>query len=351
MLEHLIRELPEDRRPPLEEELALLGSAVKRGFRDEEDRKRAGSRITRGSAGRIRDGWAGTSDVDEFLEGVSKLAVLVFVVTCMATAGLGLSVRDIVAPLRRGRLVLLARGGELRRRPGARLRADQVFPSTGPTRSACSCSAARPGRRSCRSWPKLARGDIAFSVGLMLLLMVGSVAFMPVVLPLLIPGLSAGPWPLLRPLLFTMLLPLAAGMVVRSRSGAVGGAATVRASGPASNVSMIAAVVLLFGLNFAAMLGTFGSGAVAVGVVFVSLSRLPSATPSSEPSGAPGRCSALGTGQRNVAAALLDRDAELTGRARVVVMLLVTTFAGLAILLLAARGFRPPITHAIIRRR
>jgi uncharacterized membrane protein len=42
MLEHLIRELPEARRPPLEEELALLGSAVERGFQDEEDRRRAG---------------------------------------------------------------------------------------------------------------------------------------------------------------------------------------------------------------------------------------------------------------------------------------------------------------------
>ena len=34
--------LPEARRPPLEEELALLGSAVERRFRDEADRKRAG---------------------------------------------------------------------------------------------------------------------------------------------------------------------------------------------------------------------------------------------------------------------------------------------------------------------
>ncbi len=40
---------------------------------------------------------------------------------------------------------------------------------------------------------------VAFSVGLMLLLTVGNVAFIPVVLPLLIPGLSADPWPLLRP--------------------------------------------------------------------------------------------------------------------------------------------------------
>jgi uncharacterized membrane protein len=41
MLEHLIRELPGDRRPPLEEELALLGGAVRRAFEDEADRKRA----------------------------------------------------------------------------------------------------------------------------------------------------------------------------------------------------------------------------------------------------------------------------------------------------------------------
>jgi uncharacterized membrane protein len=41
MLEHLIRELPEARRPPLEAELALLGSAVAREYSDEEDRKRA----------------------------------------------------------------------------------------------------------------------------------------------------------------------------------------------------------------------------------------------------------------------------------------------------------------------
>lgn len=42
MLEQLICELPDTRRPPLEEELTLLGRAVERGFGDEADRKRAG---------------------------------------------------------------------------------------------------------------------------------------------------------------------------------------------------------------------------------------------------------------------------------------------------------------------
>ncbi len=42
LLEHLIRELPEARHPPLRDELALLERAVERGFRDETDRQRAG---------------------------------------------------------------------------------------------------------------------------------------------------------------------------------------------------------------------------------------------------------------------------------------------------------------------
>src|SRR5262249_47311085 len=42
MLEHLIAALPESRWPPLQQELALLNSAVARKFPDEEDRKRAG---------------------------------------------------------------------------------------------------------------------------------------------------------------------------------------------------------------------------------------------------------------------------------------------------------------------
>jgi len=41
MLEHLLEALPDERRPPLRDELALLGTGVDRSFRDEEDRRRA----------------------------------------------------------------------------------------------------------------------------------------------------------------------------------------------------------------------------------------------------------------------------------------------------------------------
>ena len=206
----------------------------------------------------------------EFLESASKLAVLVFVVTCMVAAGLGLSVRDIVAPLRRARLVILAVVANFLIAPAIAYSLTQLVALDRPHAIGLLLLGGAAGAPFLPKLAELAKGDHAFSVGLMLLLMVGSVIFMPMALPVLIPGLSADPWPLLRPLLFTMLLPLAAGIIVRSKSERWSAKwrpvfATV------SNVSMILAVLLLIGLNFGAMLGTFGSGAAATAVVFVAL--------------------------------------------------------------------------------
>jgi BASS family bile acid:Na+ symporter len=272
--------------------------------------------------------------VTEFLEKVSQVAVLVFVVTCMVTAGLGLGVRDVAAPFRRGRLVLAAVVANFVLAPAAAYALAEVFALDRPYAVGLLLLGGAAGAPFLPKLAELARGDVAFSVGLMLLLMVGSVAFMPVVLPLMIPGLSAEPWPILRPLLVTMLLPLAAGMAVKGRSDRWA-ARLQPAFRAASNVSMVLAVLLLIGLNFGAMLGTFGSGAVAVAVAFVALS-LAAGYALGGP--APGTRSVLGlgTGQRNVAAALLIATQNFTDPG-VVVMLLVSTLAGLIVLVFAAR--------------
>ncbi|MCE9562153.1 MAG: bile acid:sodium symporter [Planctomycetes bacterium] len=280
---------------------------------------------------RIREGGI----VWEFLESASKFAVLVFVVTCMVTAGLGLSVRAIVTPLRRVRLVLLALLANFVIAPGIAYGLTELIPLD---RSHAIGLLLLGGAAGAPFLPKLAEvcnGDIAFSVGLMLLLMVASVVFMPIALPLMVPGLSAEPWPLLRPLLFTMLLPLAAGMVAKGRSDRWA-SRLQPVFGKVSNISMLVALVLLIGLNFQAMLGTFGSGAVAVGVLFVSLS-LAAGYAMGGPALGTRSVLGLGTGQRNVAAALLIATQNFADDPGVVVMLLVSTLAGLVVLLVAAR--------------
>lgn len=274
--------------------------------------------------------------MDEFLEGVSKLAVLAFVVTCMVAAGLGLGVGDVVAPLRRGRLVLAALAANFVVAPALAYGLAELFGLDRPHAIGLILLGGAAGAPFLPKLAELARGDVAFSVGLMLLLTIGSVVFMPVVLPFLIPGLAAEPWPLLRPLLLTMLLPIAGGMGVRA--AAPGLAERLRpAVRTASNGLMLLALALLIGLNLRAMLGTFGSGAVAAGAAFVALSL---AAGYAVGGPAPGTRSVLGlgTGQRNVAAALVIATQNFADPG-VVVMLVASTLAGLIVLIFAARRF------------
>ena len=273
----------------------------------------------------------------EFLETVSKFAVLVFVVACMATAGLGLNRRDLIAPLRDARLIGFALLANFVVAPGLAYGLTEVFPLEKPYSIGLLLLGSAAGAPFLPKLAEFARGDVAFSVGLMLVLMIGSVVFMPIVLPRLIPGSSPEPWPLLKPLLFTMLLPLAAGMIVKSVSD--DWSSRLRPVVAAvSNASLVVALILLIALNFRAMLGTFGSGAVAIGVAFVSLSLAAgyalggSALRTRSVLG-------VGTGQRNIAAALLIATESFPEEAGVVVMLLVTTFAGLVVLLAAAAWF------------
>lgn len=273
----------------------------------------------------------------ELLEGLTSLVVLVFVVTCMVTAGLGLNVRDIVAPLRQPQFVLLAVLTNFILAPAIAIVLTQIVPLHPPYAIGLLLLGGVAGAPFLPKLAVLAKGDIACSVGLVMILMVGSVVFMPLALPLMIPGLSADPWALLRPLLFTMLLPLAIGVVVNVRSSTWSGRLRP-VFARISNVSMVLTIVLLITLRFRSLMGTIGTGAIAAGLVFVLLSLVVGyVLGGSEP----GKRSimSLGTGQRNIAAALLIATESFAQEPGVAVMLVVTTLTGLVLLVLAARRF------------
>src|SRR5438046_8720718 len=72
--------------------------------------------------------------------------------------------------------------------------------------------------------PKLAgiaKGNLAFAVGLMVLLMVLTVAYMPLVVPLLLEGVSVAPLKLARSLLLLVFLPLGGGLAVVAGFGRI----------------------------------------------------------------------------------------------------------------------------------
>ncbi len=68
--------------------------------------------------------------------------------------------------------------------------------------------------------PKLAqvaKGNAAFSVGLMVLLMVVTVIYMPLVMPLFLSGVDVNAWDIAKSLIVMMLLPLGIGLFMNAR--------------------------------------------------------------------------------------------------------------------------------------
>ncbi len=273
--------------------------------------------------------------MEEALEIVARVSVPVFVVACMAAAGLGIGVRDVVAPFRRARLLIAALGANFVIAPALAYGLAVLLGLDQPYATGLVLLGSAAGAPFLPKLAELARGDVAYSVGLMLLLTVVSAGVLPVVLPLLAPGLAVGPWPILRPLLVTMLVPLAVGMLVRSRSERWAGRLRPLIA-RVSNVSMVVAVVLLVGLNYRPMLDTLGSGAVFAALLFVA-TLVVVGYGLGGPSPGTRSVLGLGTGQRNIAAGLIVATGD--GEPRVMTMLLVSTLAGLLVLVPAARLF------------
>ena len=120
--------------------------------------------------------------------------------------------------------------------------------------------------------PKLvatARGDLTLAVALMALLTVGTILFMPFVLPFLIRGMRTNVWTIERPLLLLILLPLVVGMLIKARTSMLAAYLALPFIRLAS-ASLLLLFVLLLARNFTALLGVIGSGAILAAFIYVA---------------------------------------------------------------------------------
>lgn len=274
------------------------------------------------------------------LEIVCRLSVLVFVVTSLLATGLGLTLREIVAPLRAPRLILLSLTVNFAVAPLLAYLLTVLIPLNPHHAVGLLLLGAAAGAPFLPKLAELAGGNLGFSVALMILLVVGSTAFMPLALPLLIPGLQANPWSIAGPLVVLMLLPLGIGLTINSRFAAL----TPRLLyilKPIVNVSMIILIVLLLSLNLRALIGTLGSGAAGAALLFVCIT-FGIGFALGGPDMGNRRVLALGTSQRNIAAALVTATSSGTDP-EAVVMLLVVTLIGLVLILPAAHYLHPRV--------
>jgi bile acid:Na+ symporter, BASS family len=270
-----------------------------------------------------------------------SVSMMVFVVSSMLAMGLGLRVSEIVAPLRNWRRVTLALVANFVVMPFAALALARILrlePSMGIGLLLLGMAAGAP------FLPKLAqisRGNLAFAVGLMVLLMVITVGYVPIVLPLLLPGVSVNPAQIARSLVVLMLLPLGSALALKAYRP--GPAATIKPFfDKTSNLSLIALMTLQTLLNVRSVMSVFGTGAILAGVLFLAVGfvvgwAFGGAATDTRP------VLGLGTAQRNIAAALVVANQSFDDP-NVVVMVVVIALVGLLTLMPLSRALGRRIT-------
>ena len=272
----------------------------------------------------------------DLLNTAVTVAMLGFVVSSMLAMGSGLTIRQIIEPLRNARLVLLALLANFVLMPLGALALAKVLWLDHPFAVGLLVLGCAAGAPFLPKLAELAKGNLAFAVGAMVLLMDVTVGYLPMVLPLLLPGVTVDPWQIARSLVLLMLLPLATGLALKARYGDL--AARVK---PAldwiSNASLILLVSLITAANIDKVLQVFGTRGILAGLLFIALG-LGTGWLLGGPNADTRRVMALGTGQRNIAAALVVASQSFSDP-KVIVMVIVVAIVGLIILMPLSRAF------------
>ena len=271
----------------------------------------------------------------EILSKAATVAMLSFVVSSMLAMGAGLTVPQIAEPLRNARLVILTLLANFVVMPLGALALAKVLWLDEPLGIGLLLLGCAAGAPFLPKLAELAKGNLAFAVGAMVLLMVVTIGYLPVVLPLLLPGVTVDPWQIARSLLLLMLLPLVIGLGLKAYYGDL--AARVK---PAldwiSNVSLILLVCLITAANIDKVLQVFGTRGILAGILFIALG-LGTGWLLGGPDIGTKRVVALGTGQRNIAAALVVASQSFSDP-KVVVMVIVVAIVGLVVLMPLSRA-------------
>jgi BASS family bile acid:Na+ symporter len=270
----------------------------------------------------------------EIIQKASSVAMIAFVLSSMVAMGLALTGGEIIAPLRRARLVGLSILANFVLMPVAALGLATLLRLDEPFGVGLLLLGTAAGAPFLPKLAQIAKGDLAFAVGLMVLLMVVTVAYLPLVLPLLLPGVSVNPQKIARSLFLLMLLPLAGGLAVRAWFPDVA-ARTKPFLDKFSNLSLILLVVLITIANVNNVVAVFGTGGILAGILFIA-SGFVIGWLLGGPESSTRRVLALGTAQRNIAAALVVGSQSFSDP-KVVVMVVVVAMVSLLALMPLSR--------------
>jgi len=240
---------------------------------------------------------------NEFLSLVSGVSGLLGIVASMAGMGLGLTIAQITAPLKNGRLVVLMLLANFVLVPLFAFAITRIIPLEEALKIGLIIVACSAGAPFLVLEARGAKANMGVAVGMMTLLMVVTVFFLPLVLPLLLTGVEVDAGSIAKSLIVLMLIPLILGLLVKSNSPE-----TAQHWMPVMNkIGSLGIMILLvvgLGLNISSVLSLIGTrGFLALLIFIAGTLLLGMAIGGRDPKVR--NVTGLGTAQRNVTAALV----------------------------------------------
>jgi BASS family bile acid:Na+ symporter len=197
-----------------------------------------------------------------------SVVAVFYAVANLGSMGMELNLRETIQSLRSVRVVGLALGWIWLVGPALAVLLTKILPMAEAYATGLLIFSLAPTAPALPLFIRMARGDMSLAAAIMPLAVVSTVILMPVLAPLLIPGLTLSSWAIGKPLLITVLLPLVIGVVIKVYAPRVADKIypAVKKFAGISTLLLIGFVVFLHWRELISTLGSFG---VAGQVLFI----------------------------------------------------------------------------------
>jgi BASS family bile acid:Na+ symporter len=202
------------------------------------------------------------------LDQIFSILVLLYTVSNMASIGLELNLRETLKSLRSVRLVVLTLLWGWVVGPAIAVLITKILPLAEPHALGLIIFSLTPVAPMLSILTRNARSDMDFTAALIPLAMVATVVLLPLIAPLLMPGVTLHMWALAKPLLLLVLLPLVVCTAIKVYAAPLAGKLSplIKRLAGISTLACLSFVVIF---NFQDIIRTVGSYAIGAEVLFL----------------------------------------------------------------------------------
>jgi len=157
----------------------------------------------------------------DLFETIFHISMLIFVSGSMISLGLSLSFEQIIAPFKKTPMIIRALIANFIMVPlfayAILVLMASVFPVSEGVRSGIILLALSGGAPFIPKVVEAAKANISDGVGMMLLLMMVTIVFMPVTIPFVFSNISVSSLDIIQPILYSMIIPLPFALIFKAR--------------------------------------------------------------------------------------------------------------------------------------